>query len=825
MVDSPDELQSLRRTLRDVLAFTALPLVWGGYSSEQIANNLVDVLERTVGCDAMYLRAGSQEQTLEIGRTASDSAADAGLLERLRELAERPLRSDGTVPAGDGGEARVLSFALSADARDRFVVACRRAGFPTDSERLLLRLATSQALTWMERKNAEAALAAESRWRRGIEESMAAGVAAVDRDGKLSYVNRAFTTMTGFTVAELVGSAPPFAFWAPEDDANIRWAFQDALSGSDRSSSYEMRFRRRDEQRFDALVLISRFAGEEGRDGFVASVYDVTQRKAAERATAFMAEASGILSRSLEYGATLEAIGALIVPRMADWCFVDLVEANGGFQRAVVAHADAAQAPLAQRFKRSYLPISIPYGVSETLAGGRTTLMNDVTPDVLLALARDDDHREALLAVGIQCFVSVPMTSGGRTLGVITLMGTGCRSRFEAPEVAAAEELARRAGLAIDNARLYREAQEANRVKDEFLANLSHELRTPMTAILGWAHLLQVGGLDAEQVQLGIDTIRQSGQAQAKLIDELLDVSRIVSGKLYLNPAPLDLSRIVRAAAAAIRPAAEAKRHRLDLDVEVEQLPTSGDAARLQQVFWNLLSNAVKFTPAGGSIRITVARPDADTAVVSVVDSGEGIPAAFLPLVFERFKQAATVVRGRTGLGLGLAIAKDLVELHGGSIEAKSAGPGQGSTFTVTLPVQRVAASPVAGQRGRVRLQGRRVLLVDDDAATRTLMSTALLSFGAEVRAAESASDALKTVGDFAPEILISDIEMPGNDGITLLHELRHSQPGLPAIAVTGYADDSSRDRILAAGFDGFIAKPLDPQALAREVERALLAG
>jgi len=443
-------------------------------------------------------------------------------------------------------------------------------------------------------------------------------------------------------------------------------------------------------------------------------------------------------------------------------------------------------------------------------------------------VSRDDDHRQALLSMGVRCFVSVPMRSRGTTFGVLTFLGTGVRSRFAPHDVALAEEVARRAALAIDNARLYSNAQEANRAKDEFLANLSHELRTPMTAILGWAHLMQQGDLDPEHVALGLRTSRQSGEAQAKLIDDLLDVSRIVTGKLHLNTAQVRLSDIVRGAIAAIRPAAEGKRHSLEVDISADDAMVLGDASRLQQVFWNLLSNAVKFTPPGGVVRVRLADRDADNVVLTVEDSGEGIASEFLPMVFERFRQAATAVRGRTGLGLGLAIAKELVEMHGGSISAASGGRGKGSTFKVTLPKlsenrRQVETHP--RQRPHDRLRSLRVLLVEDDDTTRTLLATVLGTYGANVTSASSASDAEAALLTFEPEILITDIEMPGNDGISLLHSLRgRSSAAFPALAVSGYADEASRARVLAAGFNGFVAKPLDPAILADEIIRALTA-
>jgi signal transduction histidine kinase len=388
---------------------------------------------------------------------------------------------------------------------------------------------------------------------------------------------------------------------------------------------------------------------------------------------------------------------------------------------------------------------------------------------------------------------------------------------------------ANQASSSLDWKRAEAAIADANRAKDEFLANLSHELRTPMTAILGWAHLLQVGDLGPEQVSLGLQTIRQSGEAQAKLIDDLLDVSRIVTGKLHLSPVPVRLADIAHGAIAAIRPAADAKRQHLDVDIGAADATGLGDASRLQQVFWNLLSNAVKFTPPGGAVRVRLAYRDAGNVALTVEDTGEGVPSEFLPLVFERFRQAATAIRGRAGLGLGLSIAKELVEMHGGSIAAASAGRGEGSTFSVTLPRLTEDRKPperlAPAERPHERLRSLRVLLVEDDEATRTLLATLLESFGALVTAASCAADAQEALQTFEPEILITDIEMPGNDGVSLLHHLRAVKSAtLPAIAVSGYADDASRDRVLTAGFNGFVAKPLDPTQLADEIVRALAA-
>lgn len=815
-----DGVQDLRRSLRDLIALTMLPTVWARYEPRQICTDLVDVVARMIDADGVYL-ASPANGCPDLLRLRNEADHEAARL--LREAGNGSERA-----ATDAGQPalQMLSSPLSFQGGGRFVVGARRADFPNEMERLILRVAVNQAATWLEWKRAEAAAASEAAFRRAIESSMLAGVAVVDMEGRQTYVNRAFAAMVGWEEAELIERTPPFPYWPPEEEENIAAALGKVLAGKPDPAGYELRFRRRDERRFDALVLISPFEQPGATPGFLASVYDITERKNAERAAQFLAEAGAIFNRSLDYEETLRAISTLVVPRFTDWCFVDLVEADGGFRRIAVAHPGRPEdEELAARLRSSYASKNVVYGASDTVARGTTYTLNDVPEELLKAVGRDDDHRNVLLAMGIRCFVSVPMTSQGRTFGVITFLGTGHRSGFEPHDVALAEELARRAALAVDNARLYRSAQEANRAKDEFLANLSHELRTPMTAILGWAHLLQLGDLEPDQVDLGLRTIRQSGEAQAKLIDDLLDVSRIVTGKLHLSPVPVDLTATLQNAVAAIRPAAEAKKQRLEIQLSGGPVTVLGDASRLQQVFWNLLSNAVKFTPAGGVVRLIAAESGPDVAV-TVQDSGEGIAAEFLPLVFERFRQAATPQRGRTGLGLGLAIAKELIELHGGSITASSAGFGRGATFTVSLPQlsgDRVA--PARAERSSPRhdrLRAVRVLLVEDDSSTRTLLATILSSFGADVADAASAVDAEAALLSFDPQVLVTDIEMPGNDGIVLLQTLRSRHSTLPAIAVSGHADDGSRARVAAAGFNGFIAKPLDPMLLADEIMRAL---
>ncbi|HJT16732.1 MAG TPA: ATP-binding protein [Thermoanaerobaculia bacterium] len=417
--------------------------------------------------------------------------------------------------------------------------------------------------------------------------------------------------------------------------------------------------------------------------------------------------------------------------------------------------------------------------------------------------------------------VREPLTAGGRVIGALELFR-------EDHETAA--ELASRVAYAVDNARLYREAQNANRAKDEFLATLSHELRTPITATLGWASMLRMGIVSPENMKLAVDAIERSTRAQAKLIDDILDVSRIVAGKFQLNLGPVHLPSIVQAAADAIRPNIEANNLRLDLNIEpIHGVPT-GDAGRLQQVIWNLLSNSVKFTPPGGAIAVSVAQRGANEVTIAVSDTGCGIPKSFLPFLFERYRQAdSSPSRPHGGLGLGLAIVKSIVGLHSGSVSVASEGEGKGTTFTITLPLVNavgIAAAPSTQQQQGLSLRGVSVLVVEDDAATRGMLSAVLASYGADVRAADSARAAVEQLAKSRPNVILSDIAMPGEDGCQFLMRIRSGAvercADVPAIAITAYAAPEDRDRILSSGFRFHLSKPVDPLTVVQTVRQAL---
>jgi signal transduction histidine kinase/ActR/RegA family two-component response regulator len=363
------------------------------------------------------------------------------------------------------------------------------------------------------------------------------------------------------------------------------------------------------------------------------------------------------------------------------------------------------------------------------------------------------------------------------------------------------------------------EAEEANRLKDEFLITVSHELRTPLNAICGWAHLLCTGKLDQEKTQQAIATIDRNAQAQAQLVNDLLDTSKIILGKLHLEPQPLNLATVIVSAIESVRHAAEVKN--IDLQVQLADVePVLGDQNRLQQVVWNLLSNAVKFTPQGGRVEVQL-KPVNSFVEVIVRDTGVGINAGFLPYVFDRFRQAdGSTTRKFGGLGLGLAIVRHLVELHGGTVQADSDGEGKGATFSIKLPViarqHSVSQSlNISADKSLSKLQDVRVLVVDDEPDARELLSAVLMQEGAEVRACGSSADALKEVFSWKPAVILCDIGMPLEDGYDFIRKVRKWETNvgvhIPAVAVTAFAREEDRIKAIASGFQAHIPKPLEP--------------
>lgn len=368
-----------------------------------------------------------------------------------------------------------------------------------------------------------------------------------------------------------------------------------------------------------------------------------------------------------------------------------------------------------------------------------------------------------------------------------------------------------------------RHAEEASHLKDEFLATASHELRTPLNAIVGWVHVLQTGALtDDEQRRQAVNAIERNARIQTRLIEDLLDVSRMIQGRVSLAVAPLMMSTVVESAVETIRHAADAKKIAIEVEQAPEPMPVIGDEHRLQQIVWNLLANSVKYTPHGGTISCSLTR-EGGRAVVRVTDSGEGIDPSFLPHVFEPFRQGASATM-RSGLGLGLAIVRRLVDLHGGRISAESEGLGRGSTFTVSLPLAHgIGAASALSITPEPNFQHLHVLVAEDDADSAAAVTAILRLHGCDTKTAPTAAECLRITGEWPTDVLICDVGLPDDDGYGLLRRLRSLPDGekIPAIALTAYSRPEDRAKALAAGFRAHLSKPLDPESLLKELTSA----
>ena len=534
--------------------------------------------------------------------------------------------------------------------------------------------------------------------------------------------------------------------------------------------------------------------------------------------SAFLAEASARLS-SLDCEHNLGGIASMVVPRFADWCVVDLLDA-GELRRVAVAHVDPEKVECARELHRRYPPRrDDAMGLWRVVTTGEPELHKRIEDAVIERAARDDEHLKMLHELGLCSAILVPLRRGDDIFGVLTFVLAARNRDYDRSDLEFAQELARRASYAIENARLYRQAQDANRAKDEFLAALSHELRTPLNAILGWASILRARPDGA--MERGLDVIYRNAQVQTQLVEDLLDASRIVSGRMSIDLRDTPLRPIVEAAIQTIVPQAAEKDIEITATLPFNDLMIRGDSARLQQVFWNVLSNAVKFTPRFGRVTVTAETSPSEVSV-HITDSGAGIRSEALPFIFDRFRQAdASTTRRYRGLGLGLTLSRQFIEMHGGRIAALSPGPGLGAMFTVALPlVDRTASAPLRKPRHSPHnaLAGLRVLAVDDDPDSLDVLTSILRLQQAMVFGATSAVEALDLLRKERPDVVISDIAMPEHDGYWLMQQIQRMReegaPSVRCIALTAFANAAARERALAVGFSAHLSKPFDPDEL-----------
>jgi PAS domain S-box-containing protein len=680
-----------------------------------------------------------------------------------------------------------------------------------------------------ERRRAQLAERESEQRLRLTADAVPAVLSYIDSAQRYRLTNEAFRDWFGFSPEQAYGRHMKEVLGAA-NYLRLAGHIQAALSG--RNVDFEARLDMPEGTARDVHgVYIPDIGPDDHVRGAVAFISDITDRKQAEQ------DRARLLVREREARSEAETLNRIGRSLSAELDIDRLVQ---GLTDAATALTGAGFGAFIQLTSEGHVDPSIQAVTGDGVLGLSPEWWIGLAPSpesLAIATVRVDDlagdtRRSPSGGPCVRSYLSVPVRSrGGEVFGAL-VVGHSDPKRFTERHERILNGIAAQAAVALDNARLYRsneeareEAVTANRMKDEFLAIVSHELRTPLNAILGWAHLLRKGRLGPDQAARGIETIERNARAQAQLIGDLLDVSRITSGKLNLDMQEVNLANVVDAAVETLMPDAAAKGVRIEKDLRPAGL-LLGDPGRLQQVVWNLLSNAIKFTPAGGLVRISLAQSGGQ-AELRVADTGAGIAPTLLPHIFDRFRQGeATAVRKHGGLGLGLAIVRHLVALHHGTVHAASAGEGSGAEFTVRMPLIRAnrPAGPAPAHQEHAPypqlLTGVRVMIVDDDPDSRDLMSVALGHAGARVLPADSAQSALAGFGQFSPDVLISDIGMPGEDGYGLLRKLRSNGVLVPALALTAFAREEDRRRAFSAGFQEHVPKPVDTERVIRIVAR-----
>jgi PAS domain S-box-containing protein len=697
-----------------------------------------------------------------------------------------------------------------------------------------------------ERKRADAARrAAETRYQELFDNANDI-IYTCDLEGRFTSLNLTAERLTGHKREDLL-KMNIGQIVAPEHRELVRRTISDRIANKNGASPYEIEIVCKDGRRLP-VEINARSISENGRPVAIQGIArDTSERKRDERAkqrvnrqAALRADVSDVLTA-----------GDITLRQSLQKC-----------AEAIVAHLDAALARIwLLNDKEQTLELQASAGIYTRIHGAHTRvpvgkfkiglIAEEKAPSLTNDLVNDPrmDDRDWVRREGLISFAGYPLLIGDRLIGVIAMFA---KHRLEPDMLNSLEVVAdkvvqgvqrrwieeQRAAFLEREQAARRLAEDASRLKDDFLAMISHELRAPLTAILGWAQMLRSGTLDRASAERALLTIERNAKSQAHLVGDLLDASRIATGKLSLENRPVELMSIVEAAVDGVRPSVEAKNLRMQIVLEPWVGPFNGDQERMKQVVWNLLSNAIKFTPQGGLIEVRLERLE-NKALLIVSDTGQGIDPEYLPFIFDRFSQMDSSSRRRQGgLGLGLAIVKHIVELHGGAIYAYSRGEGQGSDFMVTLPLATQTgdgADPTMwaprrseGDESRSgTLGGVRVLVVDDEYDTREILSVMLTRFGAEIRTAESAAEAMAIFSQWLPDVLVSDIGMPVEDGYALIKKIRalpqENGGDVPAIALTAFASAQDKRNALAAGFQRHLAKPVEPVALAKNV--ALILG
>ncbi|MCE9554144.1 MAG: PAS domain S-box protein [Planctomycetes bacterium] len=662
---------------------------------------------------------------------------------------------------------------------------------------------------------------AEERIRSVINTAMDA-IITIDDRGIMQTFNPAAERLFGRSAEDVIGCH--VRMLVPEGNRHEYAAYAARfLETGEVGSGREVRGLRSD----GTTVPIELAAGEfhlKGKRYFTGTLHEITERKRIEATLRFLADASKLLSQLVDYRETLERVAELAVPDFADWCAVDMIAPDGTLERVAVAHIHPHQLARLKEYygRRPHRP-ETTFGPPQVVRTGKSEWAAIVTDEMLESAAVDEESLAFFRDLTPRSFLCVPLTSQDQTLGSLTFVLSEPGRRYTSDDLAVAEDLARRAVIALENARLYQQIQEADRRKDEFLAMLAHELRNPLAPIRSGLDILS---LQASAPKETLEIMQRQVDHLVRLVDDLLDVSRFIRGKVDLRKSPVELSAIVTQAIDVMKSLAADESQSITVVIPSEPIWLDVDRVRIVQVLENLLHNAVKYSDRGAKIELHAKRAGTE-AVIRVCDNGIGIDAELLPKVFDLFTQSTrTLDRAQGGLGIGLTLVRNLVEMHDGTVTARSEGLGKGSEFEVRLPLMAAAVQPqtplplVQDEAGPWR-----VLIVDDNVGAARLLSTLVGKLGThQVAVAHDGLTAVAQVTEFRPDIVLLDIGLPGMDGFDVARAIRGLGTGCDArlIAVTGYGQEEDRRRSLEAGFDDHVVKPVSVNTLSQILSRGM---
>lgn len=672
-----------------------------------------------------------------------------------------------------------------------------------------------------ERKRAEERLETSERNFRQLADAMPQIVWSANAEGNIDFLNRQWKSFTG--MPDTLSDDGWKQILHPEEaqEASERWR-----ASLQTGAPFNMEVRlldRRTECYCWHLIRTVAVHDETGRVArWFGTATDIHEQKRAEQSARYLAEASASLAAVVDYESTLEKVVNLAVPHFADWSAVDVAEDDGSLRRLAVAHQDVNKIELVQQLMREYPPDPhAPGGADAVRRSGQPTSIAEITDEMLVQGARDERHLALIRSLGLKSYICVPLVVSGKPLGVLTFATAESGRRYGDADLAVAMDLAHRAAVAIENTRLYQALRETDRRKDEFLAILAHELRNPLAPIRNSLQILKMPRVDAVTIERSREMMERQVQHLVRLVDDLLDVSRVMRGKIELRKERIELATVIARAVETVQPLMDAQGHQLSVWIPDQPLPIEVDPVRLAQVIGNLLTNAAKYTESNGRIWLTVER-DFDVVVLRVRDNGIGIAAAMLPRIFELFVQVDhSSTKAQGGLGIGLTLVKNLVAMHNGTVAVHSDGLGKGSEFVVRLPISqeinqiRDMTELTRSSNASVR-SGLRILLVDDNQDAAVSLSMLLKLQGHDVQVAHDGLSALEVARSYQPHVVFLDIGMPGMDGYEVARRIRQ-QPGMEKVvlaALTGWGQQEDRRRTSEAGFNHHLVKPPELKAL-----------